>query len=83
MEEVLNYLIKRNAHNFEPLKFGFWKRIIKYKTNKDNYNCRKIFTKLLYEGYFSKIRINNKHFKYQFIPFGKTPKRQYPIIIKF
>ena len=33
MEEVLNYLIKRNAHNFEPLKFGFWKRIIKYKTN--------------------------------------------------
>tara|TARA_B110000046_G_C12891733_1_gene354674 strand:+ start:580 stop:831 length:252 start_codon:yes stop_codon:yes gene_type:complete len=83
MEEVLNYLIKRNAHNFEPLKFGFWKRIIKYKTNKDNYNCRKIFTKLLYEGYFNKIRINNKHFKYQFIPFGKTPKRQYPIIIKF
>ena len=83
MEEVLNYLIKRNAHNFEPLKFGFWKRIIKYKTNKDNYNCRKIFHKLLDEGYFSKIRINNKHFKYQFIPFGKTPKRQYPIIIKF
>jgi len=81
MEEIFNYLVERNAQEFEPLRFGYWKRIIKYKLKKDNYNCRKIFMKLLEEGYFSKIRINNNHFKYQFIPFGVIPERQYPIII--
>jgi len=83
MEEVYEYLIERKAFNFEPLKFGFWKRIIKYKTKKDNYNCRKIFSKLLHEGYFNKIRINNKHFKYQFIPFGENNEKQFPIIIEW
>ena len=61
MEEVLNYLIERSAFDFEPLKYGFWKRIIKYRTNNDNYNSRKIFIQLLNNGYFDKIRINNKH----------------------
>ena len=85
MEEVFNYLIERNADKFEPLKFGFWKRIIKYKVHPetDNYNIRKIFINLLNQGYFSKIRINNKHFKYQFIPYGENPKRSFPIIINF
>tara|TARA_R110002167_G_scaffold123627_2_gene302646 strand:+ start:799 stop:1050 length:252 start_codon:yes stop_codon:yes gene_type:complete len=83
MEEVFNYLIDRQAYNFEPLKFGFWKRIIKYKVNTDNYHIRKIFNELLQEGYFSKIRINNKHFKYQFIPYGENPKSLFPIIINF
>ena len=81
MEEVFQYLIERKAYNFEPLKFGFWKRIIKYKTQKDNYNCRKIFHKLIDEGYFNKIRINNKHYKYKFNPFKENNKRQFPIII--
>lgn len=83
MEEVYNYLIERQAYNFEPLKYGFWKRIIKYKINKDNYNCRKIFHKLLLEEYFEKIRINNKHYKYKFNPFKENNRIQFPIIIKF
>ena len=83
MEEVFNYLIERHADKFEPLKFGFWKRIIRYKVNTDNYHIRKIFNELLHEGYFTKIRINNKHFKYQFIPYGENPKRSFPIIINF
>ena len=83
MEEVFDYLMERHAYKFEPLKFGYWKRIIRYKVNTDNYHIRKLFNELMVEGYFSKIRINNKHYKYQFIPFGKTPNRQFPIIIKF
>lgn len=83
MEEIFNYLLERHADKFEPLKFGYWKRIIKYKLNTDNYHTRKIFSELLHEGYFAKIRINNKHFKYQFIPFGSLPSRTFPIIITF
>ena len=83
MEEVLNYLIERNAFDFEPLKFGFWKRIIKYRIEYDNYNCRKIFIQLLNKGYFDKIRINNKHFKYRFNPFKEIQERQFPIIIEW
>lgn len=81
MEEVYNYLLERNADKFEPLRFGYWKRMIKYKIKKDNYTCRKIFMKLLDEGYFYKIRIKNNHFKYQFIPFGEIHERKLPIII--
>lgn len=83
MEEVFDYLIERKAYNFEPLKFGFWKRIIKYKINKDNYNCRKIFMQLLNQDYFEKIRINNKHYKYRFNPFKENHERKLPIIIKW
>ena len=83
MEDLFNYLIDRNADKFESLKYGYWKRIIKYKLNYDNYNCRKIFNKFLSHGYFEKIRINNKHFKYKFNPYGYTYKRQFPIIIEF
>ena len=83
MEEVFNYLIERHADKFEPLKFGFWKRIIRYKVNTDNYHIRKIFNELMYKGYFIKIRINNKHFKYKFSPNGKIEQKQFPIIIHF
>ena len=55
--------------------------IIKYKTNNDNYNCRKIFMNLLDLGYFDKIRINNKHFKYKFNPYGVSQERKFPIVI--
>jgi len=83
MDEVLNYLIERNAFDFEPLKFGYWKRMIKYRTKNDNYTCRKIFTQLVNEGYFDRIRINNKHFKYRFNPYGEIQERKLPIVIEW
>ncbi len=83
MDDVYQYLIERQAYNFEPLKFGFWKRIIKYKTKEDNYNCRKIFHKLVSEEYFEKVRINNKHYKYKFNPFKENTKREFPIILEW
>ena len=81
MEEVTQYLINRGCNNFEPLKFGFWKRIIKYHLECDNYKSRKIFMKLVEKNYFRKVRINNRHFYYEFIPFGIKPKDNKPTII--
>ena len=73
--EVFEYLMERRAYNFEPLRFGFWKRLIKYKTKQQTYEVRKIFMKLVDRGLFYKVRINNKHFKYKFIPYGdEEPK---------
>ena len=81
MEDTVNYLITRDCHNFQPLKFGFWKRIIKYHLKCDNYKSRKIFMKMLDKNYFRKIRINNRHFYYEFIPYGTKPEPIYPIIM--
>tara|TARA_R110001592_G_scaffold60267_1_gene183186 strand:+ start:406 stop:654 length:249 start_codon:yes stop_codon:yes gene_type:complete len=76
MDQVFDYLLERQADRFEPLRFGFWKRIIKYKTGLPTYEVRKIFMKLIDKGCFSKIRVNNKHFKYKFIPYGEKEEVQ-------
>ena len=51
--EVFEYLMQRRAYNFEPLRFGFWKRLIKYKTKQQTYEVRKIFMKLVDRGLFN------------------------------
>ena len=72
MEELLYetvcYLIFRRADKYGFIKFSYFKRIIQHLTgSNDIYLIRKIFIRLVDEGFFHRIRNIKRSYLYKFI----------------
>ena len=81
MEELLyitaRYLVYRNIVDYGFIKFSVFKKIISYVTGVDDvYTIRKIFIKLLDEGFFKKTKNIKRSYLYKFIGY---PRQSYPM----
>lgn len=81
MEELLyitaRYLVYRNIVDYGFIKFSVFKKIISYVTGVDDvYTIRKIFIKLLDEGFFKKTKNIKRSYLYKFIGY---PRQRYPM----
>jgi hypothetical protein len=75
---VIGYLKHKNAQNRGYLKYGYYKKLICYILDLHlDYYTRKIFLKMVKQGYFIKSENDKKVFKYLFNPNPKIePKKE-------
>ena len=87
-QAVIGYFKYKNIDNMGFLKYGYFKRIIKYVIDYYNdYYVRKIFLQLVNENYFLRIKNEKNSYRYKFNPkpkkkiIAQDDKPKLPILI--